>query len=132
MAKGMKRVVLILVEGDCDETLLIDRLRDVFGEQDIRFEPQNGDILYDSKKQAKPIKEVIGETVQQVLLKRKFKPSDILAVLHIIDTDGCLIPEDSITIDVSQETTTFYQTNCISVSSEIQKNKLIIQPAQDK
>jgi hypothetical protein len=125
MASNRKRVVLLIVEGESDETLLIDRLRELFKEHDIRFEPQHGDILYDIKKQGKPIKDIIGETVKEVLIKRKYKPSDILAVIHIIDTDGCLIPEDKVVIDNQQEVLTFYQNNCISVPNGDQRNNIL-------
>ena len=125
MAKNRKKVVLLIVEGESDETLLIDRLRELFKEHDIRFEPQRGDILYDIKNQRKPIKDIIGETVKGILIKRKFKPSDILAVIHIIDTDGCLIPENNVVIDNQQEVLTLYQNNCISVPSETQRNNIL-------
>jgi hypothetical protein len=125
MAKNRKKVVLLIVEGESDETLLIDRLRELFRGHDIRFEPQRGDILYDIKKHGKPIKDIIGETVREVLIKRKFKQSDILAVIHIIDTDGCLIPEDNVVIDGQQKALTYYQDNFISVPTEAQKNNIL-------
>jgi hypothetical protein len=125
MAKNRKKVVLLIVEGESDETLLIDRLRDLFRDHEIRFEPQRGDILYDVKKQGKPIKKVIGETVREILIKRKFKQSDILAVIHIIDTDGCLIPDDNVVLDNQQESLTYYQNNSISVQSETQMNNIL-------
>lgn len=125
MAKNRKKVVLLIVEGESDETLLIDRLRELFKDHEIRFEPQRGDILYDIKRHGKPIKDVIGEIVKEVLIKRKFKQSDILAVIHIVDTDGCLIPEDNVLVDNQQEALTYYQNNCISVSTEAQKNNIL-------
>ncbi len=120
-----KKVVILIVEGQCDETLLIDRLRELFAEQDIRFEAQGGDILYDIKNQ-KPIKDIVGDVVKKVLIKRKYKPTDILAVIQIIDTDGCLIPEDKILIDDSQEIKTLYKNECISVPNEKQKYNIKI------
>lgn len=125
MAKIRKKVILLIVEGGSDETLLIDRLKELFRDHEIRFEPQRGDILYDARKQRKPIKEVIGDTVKEILQKRKFKQSDILAVIHIIDTDGCLIPEDNIVIDNQQEALTYYQNTNISVQSETQMNNIL-------
>lgn len=125
MAKTRKKVVLLIVEGESEETLLIDRLRELFRDHEIRFEPQRGDILYDGKRQMKPIKEVIGDTVKEILIKRKFKQSDILAIIHIIDTDGCLIPEDSIVLDSQQEALTYYKNTNISVQSETQMNNIL-------
>lgn len=125
MAKNRKKVVLLIVEGESDEMLLIDRLRELFKGYDIRFEPQHGDILYNIEQQGKSIKDVIGETIKGVLLKRKFKPSDILAVIHIIDTDGCLITEENVVIDNLQQVLTFYKEDCISVLTDTQRYNIL-------
>jgi len=125
MANNRKKVVILIVEGESDEVLFIDRLRDLFKEHEIRFEPQHGDILYDAKRQGKAIKEIIGETVKEILIKRKFKPNDILAIIHIIDTDGCLISEEKVIIDKEQQAMTFYQNACISVPNERQRDNIL-------
>ncbi|WP_108671833.1 hypothetical protein [Peribacillus acanthi] len=126
MAKQKKKVVLIIVEGECDETLLIERLREKFVQHDIRFEPQRGDIFYNSSQHGKPIRDIIGDKVREILIKRKFKQQDILAVLHILDTDGCFIPEDSVIVDQSQLPLTLYKDTCISVPTDAQKNNIIL------
>lgn len=125
MAKNKKKVVLLIVEGESDETLLLDRLRELFKGHEIRFEPQHGDILYDIKQTGKPIKDIIGETIKEVLLKRKFKHSDILAVIHIMDTDGCLINEENVVVDNLQQVLTYYQNNCISVLDDTQRRNIL-------
>lgn len=125
MAQIKKKVVLLIVEGDCEETLLIERLRELFKKHDIRFEPQRGDILFSFDKNIKPIKSIIGNTVKEILIKRKYKTEDILAVLHIIDTDGCFISNENVVIDDMQEILTFYKQDCISVPNEKQRNSII-------
>ncbi|GLC88416.1 hypothetical protein [Lysinibacillus piscis] len=124
MANMEKKVVLVLVEGNTDETLLIGRLRELFKEKEIRFEPKNGDIFYDMEQAKKPVKELIGNRVKEILLKRKFKPSNILAVLHILDTDGCFIESDAILVNNEQATLTEYQENGIYVQTEAQKHNI--------
>ena len=124
MAKDKRKVVLLIVEGESDEALLIDRLRELFKEYNIRFEPQHGDILYNAKNQGKSIKDIIGEVVKEVLIKRKFKMPDILAVIHIIDTDGCLISDDKIIIDNNQSEMTVYKEDSISVLNDAQKRNI--------
>jgi len=114
--------MLLIVEGDCDETLLIGRLKELFREHEIRFEPQNTDILFDFIEKNRPIKEKIGDKIKEILIKRKFKPHNIMAVIHIIDTDGCLIPNDRIIIDENQDVKTLYQSDHISVPDEKQKS----------
>lgn len=41
MAKKRKKVIILIVEGESDEALLIDRLRELFKGHEIRFEPQS-------------------------------------------------------------------------------------------
>lgn len=124
MGNLQKKVVILLVEGDTDETLLIERLRQLFVNHEIRFEPYNGDIFYEIEQQSKPIKNLIGERVKEILTKRRFKPSDILAVLHILDTDGCFIDSSKVRIDVEQKSLTKYLEENISVKSEKQKQNI--------
>src|SRR5690606_3771385 len=56
----------------------------------------------------------------------KFKPKDILAVLHIIDTDGSFISNDKVVVDEMQGVLTWYKEDCISVASEKQRQNIII------
>lgn len=91
-----KKVVLLIVEGFSEEVLLYGSLRQEFQQYDIQFEIQRGDVLFSFNKNRKSIKGIIGDIVKEFLNKRKFKWSDILGVLHIIDTDGCLIPSENV------------------------------------
>lgn len=43
-----KKVIIVIVEGFSDETLLIERLQSLYLDSEIRFEIQFGDIFYDS------------------------------------------------------------------------------------
>lgn len=118
-----KKVVIIIVEGDSDEELLINRLREMFIDKEIRFEPQNGDIFYGYKSQ-KTIKAIIGDEVKRLIKKRKYKPSDIIAILHIMDTDGCFIKNDKIIIDPSQNKPTIYTLDSINVIDKQQQIRI--------
>ena len=118
-----KKVVVVLVEGSSDEELLIDRLRELYKGCEIRFESQRGDILYDFKSR-KSIKVIVGDAVRGIVAKRKYKEKDILAVLHIMDTDGCLIPDDCIEIDESQGKKTIYTLESIKVDSAKQQQHI--------
>ncbi|WP_042476271.1 hypothetical protein [Bacillus ndiopicus] len=124
MTKAQKKVVILLVEGDTDELLLIERLRQLFKDKEIRFEPQHGDIFYQRENKEQAIKEVIGDRVKEILMKRKFKPSNILAVLHILDTDGCFIAPEHIKVNAKQTVLTQYNVDCITVNSEEQKGRI--------
>lgn len=119
-----KKVVIVIVEGDSDEALLIERLRELYSDCEVKFESQRGDILYDSKTR-KSIKETVGEVVKGIISKRKYVEKDILAVVHIMDTDGCLVPDTSIEIHADQDKKTFYTLETINVNSEDQKANII-------
>lgn len=118
-----KKVVIIIVEGDSDEILLIDRLKELYTNYEIRFESQRGDILY-KEKSRKSIKSEVGDVVKSIITKRKYKTNDILAVLHIMDTDGCFVKNENIIIDKEQKQKTLYKLNSINVSSEKQKENI--------
>ena len=40
-----KKVVLVLVEGEAEETVLTEYLEEVFGDQEVFIDVQNGDVL---------------------------------------------------------------------------------------
>ncbi|MBE1556712.1 hypothetical protein H4683_003838 [Filibacter limicola] len=64
------------------------------------------------------------------MLKNKFKADDLLAVLHVIDTDGCFITADDIVIDDTQTGLTLYCENSISVLNEKQRKFIEIRNEQ--
>ncbi|KAA0965628.1 hypothetical protein FQ087_04855 [Sporosarcina sp. ANT_H38] len=121
MTINKKKVVLLLVEGSCEEVLLYSRLRSLFEQHNIRFHIQHGDILYDLDRPEEPIKSVIGNAVIGFMMKSKFHSEDIFCVLHIIDMDGCFIPDEAIVIDETQKELTLYHEDRISVPHEKQK-----------
>jgi hypothetical protein len=121
-----KQVIIVLVEGQSDEILLYERLRELYKGCEIRFEIQRGDIFYDNKNGNKPIKSVIGDCVKGIIQRRKYKKKDVIGVIHIMDTDGCFIPDTQVVVDESQGMKTFYKTDCIKVDSDIQKNNIML------
>jgi hypothetical protein len=125
-----KKVVLLLVEGSCEEVLLYNRLRSLFEQHNIRFHIQHGDILYDLERPEEPIKSVIGNAVNKFMIKSKFLMEDVFCVLHIIDMDGCFIRDDAIVIDDTQKELTVYHEDRISVPHEKQKQQIAARNAE--
>lgn len=117
-----KKVVLLIVEGESEEILLYDYLRDHFSKYNILIEQQRGDIFFDIKKRGAFIKNVVGDRVREFMSRRKFRMEDMLAVLHIADTDGCLISGDRVILNELQEIPTLYESESISVQTENQRN----------
>ncbi len=124
MTINKKKVVLLLVEGSCEEVLLYNRLRSLFQQHNIRFHIQHGDILYDLDRPEEPIKSIIGNAVNGFMMKSKFRPEDVFCVLHIIDMDGCFIPDDAIVIEDTQKELTIYHEDRITVPHEKQKQQI--------
>jgi len=126
MTNSKKKVVLLIVEGSCEEVLLYNRLRSLFEQHNIRFHIQRGDILYDLDKPKEPIAFVIDNAVKEFMIKSKFRSDDIFCVVHIIDMDGCFIPEEAILIEETQKELTVYHTDRISVPHEKQKQQIAV------
>jgi hypothetical protein len=124
MTINKKKVVLLIVEGSCEEVLLYNRLRCLFEQHNIRFHIQRGDILYDLDRPEEPIKSVIGNAVNGFMMKSKFRPEDVFCVLHIVDMDGCFIPDDAIVIEDTQKELTIYHEDRITVPHEKQKQQI--------
>ncbi len=123
MAKT-KRVVIVLVEGSSDEELLIERLKAKYQQFDIRFECQRGDIFYEINRNVN-IKNRVGDVVKKAIQTRKYQANDVVAIVHLMDTDGCFIKDDNVTIDCNQNQKTYYHPTMISVDC-LRQQELII------
>ncbi len=81
-----KKVILFLVEGYTDKEslgLILSRLIDT---SEVRFQIMAGDVTTSSD----PISGIF-KRVKAFLLRNRFKKSDILRIVQIIDTDGAFI-----------------------------------------
>ncbi|MBK3495877.1 hypothetical protein JFL43_13615 [Viridibacillus sp. YIM B01967] len=125
MSKQAKKVVLLLVEGACEEALLYDRIRTLFTNNEIRFDIIKGDILGDLKQKNAHIKNLVGDRVKNYINKMKLGTTDILSIIQIADTDGCFIEESAVVINDNQEKLTLYNATTISVPNSNQQQKII-------
>lgn len=113
-----KKVVLVLVEGEAEETVLTEYLEEVFGDEEVFLDVQNGDVLTDWHRD-KNIKNAIGDVIKAYLRKTKFKASDLKWVFQITDSDGAFIPNEKVIID--DERDVFYEEAAILVSGAQKK-----------
>ncbi|MGE7624497.1 hypothetical protein ACQKMD_16015 [Viridibacillus sp. NPDC096237] len=125
MSKQAKKVVLLLVEGACEEALLYDRIRTLFTNNEIRFDIIKGDILGDLNQKNTNIKNLVGGRVKNYINKMKLGTSDLLAIIQIADTDGCFVDESAVIINEKQDRLTLYNSLNISVPSSNQQSKII-------
>ncbi len=93
MAK--KKIMLFIVEGPTDETSLSTVLSRIFSSDTVKFQVVHGDVL--TRDYVEPDK-IIAAVNEQIKLFRGniYKPGDFCKVVHLADTDGAFIPEDSI------------------------------------
>ena len=98
-----RKTVLLLVEGIHDETALKPALKTVEKKMNIRFRIMEGDPLADDRNKGKSAKQIAGTMVSEFRNRYKLRPSDILFVAQLTDTDGVFIPDNKIIIDLDIE-----------------------------
>ena len=95
-----KKVILVIVEGPSDEQALGLALSNVFDNNTVRIEVLHHDITSDYDNRSGNIVAAINKIIKSFLDNNKYiKKSDILRIIHIVDTDGTFIPEDCIEED---------------------------------
>lgn len=118
-----KKVVLVLVEGDAEETVLTEYLEDVFGAEEVFIDVQYGDVLTDWQRD-KNIKNTIGDVIKAYLRKNKFEPSDLKWVFQVTDSDGAFIPNENVIVNAQVEDEIFYDESVIQVCNEYKKTQI--------
>lgn len=118
-----KKVILVLVEGDAEETVLTEYLEEVFKEEEVFLDVQNGDVLTDWQRD-KNIKNTVGDVIKAYLKKNKFEPSDLKWVFQITDSDGAFISNENIVVNVELQGELFYDESVIQVRNEQKKRRI--------
>lgn len=113
--KKSRKVVILIVEGISDRELFYEYLYERYQPLGIKFKVYNGDIFFTTRSN-KQIKSRIGDVINEVIKENKFKYEDILTAIHIMDTDGCFIPETSLIQKPDQDRHTIYENDIISVA----------------
>lgn len=98
MAKR-KKVVLIIVEGVSDETALAEVLEKFIPEETLRFQVLHKDITTEYRVAPDNIVREVGNVVRQHCNQYYLKASDLLEVIHIVDTDGAFISDEYVVCD---------------------------------
>ncbi|OON96657.1 MAG: hypothetical protein ATN36_05200 [Epulopiscium sp. Nele67-Bin005] len=91
-----KKVILFIVEGTSDRTALEFILKKIFHKDEVVFHVVGSDITsaYGSSMSNAVTK--VWSQVKKFLNVSKLQASDILRIIHIIDTDGAYISEENI------------------------------------
>ncbi|BET04586.1 hypothetical protein MASAN616_04490 [Streptococcus sp. SN-1] len=112
MANKSRKVILVFVEGESDETVvgfitdsLVERLNDMH----ITLKVMYGDVFSDRRYSALSGTKIASERICEVLATEKWKVSDLLFVAFVTDTDGMFMNPTSLVVDDSMEVTDSFQ-----------------------
>lgn len=94
--KKLKKVVLFIVEGPSDKQALEKIFQKIYADQDIVFKFTSGDLTSDKHSDVSNIEKRIYDIVLRLMNENKFRKSDILRIVQIVDTDGVFIPDEAI------------------------------------
>lgn len=96
MAANTKKVILFIVEGPTDEDALSPVLKKIFQNAQVRFHVVHGDLTTDFSVDNSNAVKTINEHIKLELDRYGFKRSDIIRVIHLVDTDGAFIPNANV------------------------------------
>lgn len=125
MSGNAKKIILFLVEGSTDSTslgLVMSRLLET---ADVRFYVLGGDICYKYRITQDNAAKSVMRPVNGFLQRYRLKKTDILRIVHIIDTDGAFIPAERVIRGGTENAR--YKDTCIetlSVDSLRSRNEL--------
>jgi hypothetical protein len=122
-----KKVVFIIVEGPSDEDALGVIFERFFEKNTVHVKVIHGDITTERQINSTNIVNHITSIVKQTLSQYKLHKSDLLKVIHLVDTDGAFVPNMAIVYD-EHATKPFYSTTQIITD----KPEAIIQRNQRK
>ncbi len=119
-----KKIILFIVEGSSERTALSLSMKKFFHREDVRFCLIKGDITSDTRHNTHNIITKIEDYIKYYLKMYSLQLSDLLRVIHIVDTDGTFIPDSAIMPTVGERI--YYELDRILASNRegiIQRNR---------
>lgn len=104
MANKSRKVILIFVEGESDETIVgfvTDSLVEQLDQMHITLKVMYGDVFSDRKYSSSSGPQIASDKITDTLKKEKLKAKDLLFVAFVTDTDGIYINPTSLVVDSS-------------------------------
>lgn len=112
MANKSRKVILVFVEGESDETVvgfITDSLVERLDDMHITLKVMYGDVFSDRGYSALSGTKIASDRICEVLATEKWKVSDLLFVAFVTDTDGMFMNPASLVVDDSVEVTDSFQ-----------------------
>lgn len=120
-----KKVIYVIVEGGTDETSLNRILKKINNEKVIRFIVIRGDITSQNGTEPSNVIIKLNSFVKRDMSIYSLKKSDILQIIHVIDTDGVFVDNNRIqykdTDNIEYTTENIYTKN---VDDTIKRNEM--------
>ncbi|NEZ46911.1 hypothetical protein FDF74_06760 [Clostridium niameyense] len=91
-----KKIILFIVEGISDKNSLSLILSRLLRNDKIEFQVVNGDITSRKDTTIQNCIEKVNDQIKKFLDVNRYKKSDILKIIHLIDTDGAYIDKNLI------------------------------------
>ena len=115
MVSKTKKVILIIVEGIEDQVSLEAVVSKLIVDSSVKFAITRGDITTDRAVTSQNIKKKLSGVVNFFLSSSRLTKSDILRIIHIVDTDGAFIPDDCVVENPNERL--LYLSDCIETQN---------------
>lgn len=99
-----KKVVLFIVEGIYDKVSLGGIVKALYKDKNIFFQITDGDITTDIATTPSNVIEKINNHIKISMRETHYKKSDIIQIVHLVDTDGTFIKDEKITYEECNST----------------------------
>lgn len=96
MAVTSRKVILFIVEGPTDEDALSPVLKKLFQNMRVHFHVVHGNISTDLAIDSDNAIKTVNGHIKREMDRYGFKRSDMIRVIHLIDTDGAFIPNANV------------------------------------
>ena len=93
MGNNEKKVIAFIVEGTSDEAAIGSIMREYFSNELVQFVVVRGDITTREFVNTQNIISKINELIMTLKDKYRYKTSDFIRIIHIVDTDGVFIDD---------------------------------------
>ena len=102
-----RKIYVFILEGESDKYALERILQKIYTNRYIYPIVINGDITSDYNIEDKDMLKELWKKISSAISRNKWKKTDIMQIIHIVDTDGAFIPPSSI-IQASVDEVTYF------------------------
>jgi len=96
MSTALLKVVLFIVEGDTDELSLYMILKKLLKNKRVFFQVVNTDVTSEETTTTQNIIKKLEQEIEKKQAVQKFYRSDIIQIIHLVDTDGAFVGDEHI------------------------------------